>query len=54
MSGGLEPENLTENENKLLRKEFGKNWLVKLGYQSNIEYLEHKYKNNLSRGERLQ
>jgi hypothetical protein len=42
MSGGLMPEHLSAREKKLLAKEFGKDWLLVLGYQTNLEYLEEK------------
>lgn len=32
MSGGLLPENLTQSEILLLKKEYGENWFEKLGY----------------------
>jgi hypothetical protein len=42
MSGGLKPEDLNEHERKILEAELGKDWLLKLGYQTNLEYLEMK------------
>lgn len=44
MSAGLSPEHLTEMEKKLLKKEFGEDWLFKLGYQDNLTYIEEKAK----------
>lgn len=42
MSGGLLPKDLTEREIVLLKRRFGRDWQFKLGYQSNLEYLEEK------------
>lgn len=41
MSGGLLPENLTQSEILLLKKEYGENWFEKLGY-SEPEYKRPK------------
>ena len=38
MSGGLLPENLSENEIKLLEQRFGKDWFHKLGYEEKDGY----------------
>ena len=43
MSAGLKPEYLTTEEVALLKHKFGENWLLTLGYQTNLEYLEAKY-----------
>lgn len=40
MMSGLEPQHLSEREKVLLKRRYGKNWLFKLGYQTNLEYLE--------------
>jgi len=42
MTGGLMPADLNKHEVELLEKEFGKDWLLKLGYQTNLEYLEEQ------------
>lgn len=42
MSSGLQPKDLSAREQMLLKRRFGKEWLFKLGYQTNLEYLESK------------
>ncbi len=43
MSGGLLPENLSKDENEMLKKRFGKNWFEDLGY-SEPEYKKPAFK----------
>jgi hypothetical protein len=53
MSAGLEPKDLTQEEVALLKHKFGEDWLFKLGYQTNLEFLEakeKKYKEELHNG----
>ena len=42
LSSGLEIEDLTKDEVKMLVDHYGIDWKLKLGYQSNLEYLEEK------------
>jgi hypothetical protein len=53
MSSGLKPEELTHEEVALLKHKFGEDWMLTLGYQTNLEYLEAKckvYKEELHNG----
>lgn len=42
MSSGLTPDELQPEEVEMLVKEYGKDWKLKLGYLTNLEYLEEK------------
>lgn len=42
MSAGLLPKDLNKHEVSLLKRRLGTNWLLKLGYQTNLEFLESK------------